>query len=312
MNKILTSSKKIVILVSATALVLVLGMGTVLAGSKAAQLFSGETAQAEITEMIGLQAAKDIALREAGFSSSEVFFVSAKQDMEDGRAVYEIEFKAGNNMYEFEIDAYTGSIIKREVESLLLPAGSVPEATPDGQTAPVLPGNVSLTPEAAKEVALAHAGLSASEVSFCKVELDDIDDADDRAHYDIVFTTGTHRYSYEIDAINSAVLEFECEALPQGAQNGNQIGGGNQPQTGHHQENHGHGAYIGVSAAKGIALKAAGLTAEDVRFGKVKLDDEDGVVIYEVKFYRGNMEYEYEINAVTGAILDVDIEPIDD
>ena len=34
-----------------------------------------------------------------------------------------------------------------------------------------------------------------------------------------------------------------------------------------------------------------------------ELDDEDGRLIYEVEFKSGNMEYSYEINAATGAIL---------
>ena len=35
----------------------------------------------------------------------------------------------------------------------------------------------------------------------------------------------------------------------------------------------------------------------------VALRDEDGTLIYEVEFKSGNMEYDYEINAATGAIL---------
>ena len=35
----------------------------------------------------------------------------------------------------------------------------------------------------------------------------------------------------------------------------------------------------------------------------IELDDEDGILVYEVEFKSGNMEYDYEINAATGAIL---------
>ena len=36
---------------------------------------------------------------------------------------------------------------------------------------------------------------------------------------------------------------------------------------------------------------------------EIELDDEDGALVYEVEFKSGNMEYSYEINAATGAIL---------
>ena len=41
------------------------------------------------------------------------------------------------------------------------------------------------------------------------------------------------------------------------------------------------------------------------------LDDEDGTLVYEVEFKFGGMEYSYEINAATGAILKHEAE-IDD
>ena len=35
----------------------------------------------------------------------------------------------------------------------------------------------------------------------------------------------------------------------------------------------------------------------------IELDDEDGKLVYEIEFKSGNMEYDYEIDAVSGAIL---------
>ena len=40
----------------------------------------------------------------------------------------------------------------------------------------------------------------------------------------------------------------------------------------------------------------------------MKLEKEDGMVIYEIEFYRNGIEYEYEINAITGEILKYDSE----
>ena len=62
--------------------------------------------------------------------------------------------------------------------------------------------------------------------------------------------------------------------------------------------------YIGVEKAKSIALKDAGVSG--ATFVKAKLDSEDGVKVYDVEFYKGNVEYDYEIDAITGKILEKD------
>lgn len=64
-----------------------------------------------------------------------------------------------------------------------------------------------------------------------------------------------------------------------------------------------NGNYIGEARAKEIALQNAGLNESDVTFKKVKLDRDDRKVIYEIEFFGGGMEHEYEIDAVTGDII---------
>ena len=44
----------------------------------------------------------------------------------------------------------------------------------------------------------------------------------------------------------------------------------------------------------------------------MKLERDDGFLIYNVEFYVGNEEYDYEIDADTGRIMDVDYEIEDD
>ena len=63
---------------------------------------------------------------------------------------------------------------------------------------------------------------------------------------------------------------------------------------------------IGVEKAKEIAMSHAGVSAGSVSFVKAKLDTEDGVKVYDIEFYSGNVEYDYEINAATGAIVSFD------
>ena len=68
-------------------------------------------------------------------------------------------------------------------------------------------------------------------------------------------------------------------------------------------------AYIGEEAAKQIALKQYGQgNAEKV---KASLDSEKGKMIYEVEIEVGDTEYEYDIDAITGAVLKVTVDKDD-
>ena len=68
------------------------------------------------------------------------------------------------------------------------------------------------------------------------------------------------------------------------------------------------GNLIGPERAKKIALADAGFTEGQVMMSKLTLDYEDGIQVYDVEFYSGRFEYEYEIDARTGAILEKDID----
>ena len=69
---------------------------------------------------------------------------------------------------------------------------------------------------------------------------------------------------------------------------------------------------ITETEAKNIALTDAGVAEADVTAIRVKLDVDHGVREYEVEFYVGNMEYDYEIDAQSGAIVSMDAEIEDD
>ncbi|MBQ6374696.1 MAG: PepSY domain-containing protein, partial [Clostridia bacterium] len=58
----------------------------------------------------------------------------------------------------------------------------------------------------------------------------------------------------------------------------------------------------------GIALAHAGLRAEDVTFRKVKLDRDDGRRVFEIEFVNNGMEYDFDIDATSGRILDFDVD----
>ena len=68
---------------------------------------------------------------------------------------------------------------------------------------------------------------------------------------------------------------------------------------------------ITVDSALAIALRHAGLSSDQVMVTKAELDTDDSLAIYEIEFLCGGTEYEYEIDAYSGAILDWDAEEED-
>lgn len=69
---------------------------------------------------------------------------------------------------------------------------------------------------------------------------------------------------------------------------------------------------IGQDRALEIALEHAGVAEADISHQRVKLDYDDGISQYEVEFYVGNQEYDYDIDAATGEIRSFDSEIEDD
>ena len=66
--------------------------------------------------------------------------------------------------------------------------------------------------------------------------------------------------------------------------------------------NGGNGTVISVDKARSIALaKVPGASANDIR---IHLDRDDGRQIYDGEIYYNRMEYEFEIDASTGTIIE--------
>ena len=107
------------------------------------------------------------------------------------------------------------------------------------------------------------------------------------------YTSDYKEYDYEIDAATGAILSYDFDAenyIPQ--QN--------------------TGSYIGAEKAKSVALAHAGVNQSQVTRLRCELEKDDGRWEYQVEFCYGTMEYEYEIDATTGAILSRDMESIYD
>ncbi len=180
-------------------------------------------------ESIGSSAALNIALNDAGYSRNEVSDVKSVFERENGKYIFDVEFYANSTEYDYDIDASTGEILKREAEK------RSPKVT---------------TPTEAKTT-----------------------------------QSTTKAKSEETTKKNNKQEETETTTTEKSTSK-----------------------YIGLEEAKRIALKRAGLSVSDVKFTKAKIDYEDGAEVYEIEFVKGNTEYEFDISATSGKILDFDQE----
>lgn len=178
--------------------------------------------------------------------------------------------------------------------------------------------------EAALEAALNDAGVSESDATRLKVS-EDRDDG--RKVYEIRFDVAEKEYDYEIQASDGTILSSDVEinenyaaddvlnddssqtgtdqtVSDQGAsqnQTGTQDQAGNQGQ-GNTGSGSSSGAAISQDEAVQIALqRVSGATAQDVR---IELDRDDGRYKYEGEIIYNNTEYDFEIDANSGTILE--------
>ena len=112
------------------------------------------------------------------------------------------------------------------------------------------------------------------------------------AHYEVEITSQTgEEFEYKVDAYTGAILESKREAA-----DGTEV-----PVV--QPSKPAASGDIGYAKAKSVALNHAGVSEGKAYDMEIELDDEDGRLVYEIEFKSGNMEYSYEINAATGAIL---------
>ena len=215
---------------------------------------------------IGVSAAAQAAEEYAGTLAVDSVTSETDPELDEAPAHYEVELHPPTlGDFEYKIDAYTGEVL----EGLPDVMGSSQAATGE---------------EAAKSAAFTHAGVSAADAESlrCKLDWDD-----GRQVYDIEFWVGTTEYDYEIDASTNAVLEAKQE------QNSHRSGTAAQQS----------GGFIGEEAAKSAALTHAGVSAADAGYVKCELDENDGYWVYELEFRVGSVEYDYEIDASSGAVV---------
>ena len=145
------------------------------------------------------------------------------------------------------------------------------------------------TDKAMDIAAAAFGKASAAKMAYSEAE-PELDESP--AHYEVEIRSQTgEEFEYKIDAYTGAILESKREAAD----------GAEVPVV--QPSNPADSGDIGYAKAKSIALNHAGVSESKAYDMDIELDDEDGRLIYEVEFKSGNMEYDYKIDASSGAVL---------
>ena len=235
---------------------------------------TGSTASASTTD-IGEAKAKSVALSHAGISESSTSYIYAKKDWDDGRWVYDVEFWADGKEYDYEILASNGTILSYDYDAEYQWSGS----TGTGSTS----STADIGEAKARSVALNHAGISKSDTSYIYAKKD-WDDG--RWVYDVEFWADGKEYDYEILASNGTILSYDYDAEYQWSGSSSTSGD-----------------TISTEKVKSIVTDRAGVSGT---FRELKLERDDGRTVYEGEMHSGRTEYEFTIDAYTGAVLEWD------
>ena len=273
------------------------------------------------------EAALEAALAKAGFAKEDVKEIEMEFDCKKGVMHYEVEFRKDFTEYEYKINATTGEIIKEEIED-----DKKDDDKDDNKTEkPVIDTSNFIGEAQAQSNALKDLGIEESAVAFVETKIETDDGVPE--YYKVKIYTSEAKHVYKIDLTNGTVLAHKVTDLNKqqgkpdkdtsdktnnGVGNGNS-GNGNQGGNGNHSGegyNKGHGGNgdlhacnaIGKTRALEIVFADAGIAESDAINVKIAYDCDDGKAEYEIEFIYNNAEYEYDINAVTGEIIEKDID----
>lgn len=286
-----------------------------------------QTGTASDKAYITKEAALEAALAKAGFAKEDVKELEIEFDCKKGVMYYEVEFRKDFIEYEYKINATTGEIIKEEIED----DKKDDDKDDDKNEKPIIDTSNFIGEAQAQTNALKDLGIEESAVAFVETKIETDDGVPE--YYKVKIYTSEAKHVYKIDLTNGNVLAHKVTDLNKqqgkpdkdnsdktnnGVGNGN-AGNGNQGGNGNHSGegyNKGHGGNgdlhacnaIGKTRALAIVFADAGIAESDAINVKIAYDYDDGKAEYEIEFMYNNTEYEYDIDAVTGEIIEKDID----
>ena len=281
--------------------------------------------------LISQDAAENFAIVDANVSRDNVSSLHSHLERDQGKYVYDVEFHVGDIEYEYEILAQDGSILEKRIDN---------EARNNGTLSNAFSGQRDLSSSGENAKGKTEDQNVPSEGSSGIVERSDqdsssgiVESSDQDSSSGIVESSDQDSSSGIVEGADQGASDETASSDHGRAENGlsktEQTDDSQKADASvtNHQEKHtvsgeltkkktAAGDYIGVERAKQIALDDAGFSENEVIFSTAKFekddDDDDEAPEYEIEFFKGNVEYEYDIDAMTGKILDFSSEIDDD
>lgn len=167
-------------------------------------------------------------------------------------------------------------------------------------------GGKEIGKEAALDAAFQDAGVTEEETTRVRTSKDR---EDGRSVYEIQFDANGTEYDYEISAADGTILSVDTEKLPDAslqnkAQTDSATQNSGQKNVAQNDQTQSTGENVAVSqeqAVKTALERVPGATEEDIR---IQLEQDDGQYRYEGDIIYNQVEYEFEIDANTGNVLE--------
>lgn len=163
----------------------------------------GNTQSASSGNDITEAEAKEIALKDAGLTSDEAKNIYVHLDTDDGVREYEVEFYAGNQEYDYNIDATDGTIRSKDTDAENVDIGKTQEST-----ANTTGSEAAISEEDAKKTALAKVeGATDADI---RIHLE-TDDGVKQYSGSIVYNE--KQYEFSINAADGTIMEWEEDSI---------------------------------------------------------------------------------------------------
>ena len=250
-------------------------------------------------QLISMEAAQEVALKAANIAAEDAAISATTLNEVAGTSCYKVEFTSGDYAYAYTVNAETGAVMemssreKNAVDTQAQTEATVPAAdsattqSSAATTAQTVTGTVD--EEMAQKIALEHAGVKATDATITKSKLDY---EGRRQVYEIEWYAGGKKYDYEIAVDTGEILSSAYDEKTSGWSVSNSSN-----------------VTVSEADAKQTALgRVSGATEKDIY--EWQFDYDDGRPEYEGKIIYGGTEYDFTIDASSGAVVEWEAESV--
>ena len=250
-------------------------------------------------QLISMEAAQEVALKAANIAAEDAAISATTLNEVAGTSCYKVEFTSGDYAYAYTVNAETGAVMEMssreknavdtqaQTEATVSAADSATTQSSAAATAQTVTGTVD--EEMAQKIALEHAGVKATDATITKSKLDY---EGRRQVYEIEWYAGGKKYDYEIAVDTGEILSSAYDEKTSGWSGSNSSN-----------------VTVSEADAKQTALgRVSGATEKDIY--EWEFDYDDGRPEYEGKIIYGGTEYDFTIDASSGAVIEWEAESV--